>query len=136
MSDVEAAPAGVRCGAKSRKGTPCRNPPVLGKKRCRMHGGANGSGAPLGNRNAVKSGLYTKEWKERFRTSKNLCKRSKTLIKNIRAQTSARQNLRAIIAAHSQGPLASIVTLARTAEGRQELFSILGSAGGEPPDAK
>jgi len=26
-----------------------------------MHGGAPGSGAPLGNKNALKHGLYTKE---------------------------------------------------------------------------
>lgn len=27
------------CGAKTRAGTPCKKPPVAGKKRCRMHGG-------------------------------------------------------------------------------------------------
>ena len=50
-----------RCGAKTRKGTPCNSPAVHGKKRCRMHGGAEGSGAPKGNTNALKSGFYTKE---------------------------------------------------------------------------
>ena len=30
-----------RCGAKTRKGTPCMAPAVRGKKRCRMHGGNN-----------------------------------------------------------------------------------------------
>lgn len=50
-----------RCGAKTRKGTPCKSPAVQGKKRCRMHGGAKGSGAPLGNQNALKHGLYTAE---------------------------------------------------------------------------
>ena len=50
-----------RCGAKTRKGSPCKSPAVQGKKRCRMHGGAEGSGAPKGNQNALKSGLYTKE---------------------------------------------------------------------------
>jgi glucans biosynthesis protein len=29
-----------------------------------MHGGASGSGAPLGNANALKHGLYTKEARE------------------------------------------------------------------------
>src|SRR5713226_2868725 len=38
-----------RCGARTR--TPCRAPAVNGKKRCRMHGGANGSDAPRGERN-------------------------------------------------------------------------------------
>ena len=30
-----------KCGAKTRKGTPCKSPAVRGKKRCRMHGGTN-----------------------------------------------------------------------------------------------
>ncbi len=50
-----------RCGAKTRKGTACKAPVVKGKGRCRMHGGAEGSGAPRGNKNALKSGFYTKE---------------------------------------------------------------------------
>jgi hypothetical protein len=49
-----------RCGARTRAGTPCRAPAVTGKKRCRMHGGAERSGAPSGNRNALKHGAYTK----------------------------------------------------------------------------
>jgi uncharacterized protein YjcR len=36
-------------------------PAVLGKARCRMHGGAKGSGAPKGNRNALKHGAYSAE---------------------------------------------------------------------------
>ena len=49
-----------RCGAKTRAGTPCRAPAVKGKRRCRKHGGANGSGAPKGNQNALKHGVFTK----------------------------------------------------------------------------
>lgn len=30
---------GVRCLAKTRAGTPCKNPAITGKERCRMHGG-------------------------------------------------------------------------------------------------
>ena len=52
--------ASSRCGAKTRAGTPCQAPAVAGKKRCRMHGGAQGSGAPKGNKNALKHGLYTR----------------------------------------------------------------------------
>ena len=48
----------LRCGAKTRNGTPCMAPAVTGKKRCRMHGGAEGSGAPRGNQNALKHGRY------------------------------------------------------------------------------
>lgn len=53
--------ASRRCGAKTRAGTPCRSPAVAGRKRCRMHGGAKGSGAPPGNQNAFKHGMYTRE---------------------------------------------------------------------------
>ena len=53
--------AAQRCGAKTRSGQPCRAPAVNGKGRCRMHGGAKGSGAPLGNQNALKHGLYSRE---------------------------------------------------------------------------
>lgn len=52
--------AAKRCGAKTRKGTACGSPAISGKARCRMHGG-KGSGAPEGNRNALRQGLYTKE---------------------------------------------------------------------------
>ncbi len=47
-----------RCGAKTRSGTPCKSPAVRGKKRCRMHGGAFGSGAPRGNKNAEALALH------------------------------------------------------------------------------
>ncbi|MBR0870318.1 hypothetical protein JQ633_08120 [Bradyrhizobium tropiciagri] len=51
--------ASPRCGAKTRSGGACRAPAVRGKRRCRMHGGAEGSGAPLANRNAHKHGLFS-----------------------------------------------------------------------------
>jgi uncharacterized protein YjcR len=51
--------ASQRCGAKTRSGRPCQSPSAHGKKRCRMHGGAPGSGAPQGNKNALKHGRYT-----------------------------------------------------------------------------
>lgn len=50
-----------RCGARTRRGSPCRAPSVAGKTRCRMHGGAEGSGAPAGNQNAMKHGRFTRE---------------------------------------------------------------------------
>ena len=53
--------ASPRCGAKTRKGTPCEAPAVSGKSRCRMHGGAAGSGAPRGNQNAFKHGQFSRE---------------------------------------------------------------------------
>lgn len=61
-----------RCGAKTRKGIPCKAPAVRGKKRCRMHGGAKGSGAPKGNRNAYKHGFCTAEAKNERDFARNL----------------------------------------------------------------
>ena len=53
-----------RCGAKTKKRHPCQSPAVSDKKRCRMHGGAKGSGAPAGNKNAVKHGFTTAQAKQ------------------------------------------------------------------------
>jgi hypothetical protein len=46
------------CGAQTRAGTPCKTPPVRGRRRCRMHGGTS-PGAPRGNQYAWKHGLYS-----------------------------------------------------------------------------
>jgi hypothetical protein len=53
--------ASLRCRAKIRCGGSCRSPAVRGKRRCRMHGGAPKSGAPRGNQNACKHGLFTRD---------------------------------------------------------------------------
>ena len=50
--------ASRRCGALTRSGGLCRAPAMKDKLRCRKHGGAVGVGAPKGNRNARKHGLY------------------------------------------------------------------------------
>lgn len=47
------------CGAKTRAGKPCNNKPIAGKKRCRLHGGLS-PGAPKGNRNNLKHGIYSR----------------------------------------------------------------------------
>jgi uncharacterized protein YjcR len=49
-----------RCRAKSKlSGLQCRSPAVRGHSVCRMHGA--GGGAPKGNRNGLKHGLYSVE---------------------------------------------------------------------------
>ena len=53
--------ASPRCGAKTRCGGVCRSPAVRDRPRCRMHGGARRSGAPWGNRNARKHGLFMRK---------------------------------------------------------------------------
>ena len=52
--------ASQRCGAKTRSGGSCRSPVVRNKQRCRMHGNAPDSGAPSGNLNARKHGLFAR----------------------------------------------------------------------------
>ena len=40
---------GLRCGAKTRSGAPCKNPAIAGKQRCRLHGGrSTGAKTPEG----------------------------------------------------------------------------------------
>jgi len=46
-----------RCGAKTRTGKSCRSP-AMENGRCRMHGGMS-TGAPKGNKNALKHGRFT-----------------------------------------------------------------------------
>ncbi len=51
-----------RCGARNRAGKPCQCPRMKDKRRCRLHGGAHGSGAPRGARNGnYRHGLGTRE---------------------------------------------------------------------------
>ena len=73
----------LRCGAKTRSGRPCMAPAVSRKKRCRMHGGAPGSGAPKGNQNALKSGLYTREAIAERRTVRDLIRSARQLAQKI-----------------------------------------------------
>jgi hypothetical protein len=72
-----------RCGAKTRSGKSCRSPAVHGKKRCRMHGGAPGSGAPVGNENALKHGLFTRARIEERKELQALIRRSRKLVHNL-----------------------------------------------------
>jgi hypothetical protein len=65
----------LRCGARTRRCSPCRAPAIAGKRRCRMHGGAAGSGAPVGDRNALKHGLHTREGSLNEERSRNCCTR-------------------------------------------------------------
>lgn len=49
--------ASRRCLAKTRRAQPCQSP-AMRNGRCRMHGGLS-TGAPKGNQNALKHGLYS-----------------------------------------------------------------------------
>jgi uncharacterized protein YjcR len=48
-----------------------------------MHGGAAGSGAPKGNSNALKHGLYTVDAKEMRRLVRDLIQKTKDIIDDI-----------------------------------------------------
>ena len=56
---------------------------VNGKRRCRMHGGAEGSGAPKGNKNALKHGLYTHEAIEERRRLRKLMADARNTLKEL-----------------------------------------------------
>jgi glucans biosynthesis protein len=49
-----------------------------------MHGGAPGSGAPRGNKNALKHGLYTREAIAERRQLSELVRRSQELIERMK----------------------------------------------------
>ncbi len=56
----------------------CRSPAVQGRSVCRMHGA--GGGAPKGNRNALKHGLYTAKAVEARRAIAALTKQARELV--------------------------------------------------------
>ncbi|MGE7207051.1 HGGxSTG domain-containing protein [Sphingomonas sp. NPDC019816] len=49
-----------RCLARTRRGTACQSP-AMPNGRCRLHGGSS-PGAPPGNQNALKHGLYSSDY--------------------------------------------------------------------------
>jgi hypothetical protein len=75
-----------RCGARTRSGSPCRSAAVRGRRRCRMHGGAAGSGAPIGNKNALRHGLYAAEAIALRRGLAELIRRSRATLADLNKQ--------------------------------------------------
>src|SRR4051812_4248861 len=72
-----------RCHARSkRSGKPCQAPAVKGWAVCRMHGA--GGGAPLGNKNALKHGLYAAETIAERQTIRALLRESGELLERAR----------------------------------------------------
>lgn len=76
--------ASPRCGAKTRSGNACRSPAVHGKKRCRMHGGAHGSGAPTANQNARKHGLFSGDAIEERREIRAVLSEARKLLEEMK----------------------------------------------------
>jgi hypothetical protein len=83
MTKPEGMHASPRCGARTRRGTACQAPAVRDCKRCRMHGGADGSGAPKGNQNALKNGRFTRKAIEDRRMIRALIKEANAHINDI-----------------------------------------------------
>jgi uncharacterized protein YjcR len=77
--------ASPRCGAETRASGSCRSPSVRGKKRCRMHGGAAGSGAPKGNQNALKHGVFTQEAVDKRKQAYALVGEARKLLKELKS---------------------------------------------------
>jgi hypothetical protein len=80
-----------RCGARTRRGTACRAPAVAGRRRCRMHGGAWGSGAPKGNANALKHGAFTNKTVQQRADLRRLIAETLKLIGEIEAPSSTQK---------------------------------------------
>jgi uncharacterized protein YjcR len=78
VGPMQAAP---RCGATTRAGGRCRAPAIAGAARCRMHGG-KGSGAPKGNGNARKHGLYTAAMRQQAATIRSVLRRAERLLRD------------------------------------------------------
>ena len=76
--------ASPRCGAKTRSGGACRSPAVSGRKRCRMHGGAPGSGAPKANQNARTQSLFTRDAIAERRGVQALLRESRKLLEEMK----------------------------------------------------
>ena len=76
--------ASPRCGARTRCGGACRSPAVRGRKRCRMHGGAPGSGAPRANQNARKHGRFTRDAVAERRRIRELLVEARKLLEEMR----------------------------------------------------
>lgn len=80
LGKIYAFSIAAKCGAITRSGLPCKAPIVTNKKRCRMHGGGIGSGAPIGNQNAFKHGCNTSDSKYLQKQVKQLVERCKKLL--------------------------------------------------------
>ncbi len=73
-----------RCGAKTRKGAPCRSP-AMPNGRCRMHGGkSTGPKTEAGRKRCGEArlihGYYSKEYREMISTANKIIKEAKAFL--------------------------------------------------------
>jgi hypothetical protein len=83
-------PAPAVCGARLRDGSPCQRPPVEGRRRCRSHGCAPRTGAPKGNRNALKDGFFTAAELGRRRRINEFLRECRETLKRVDAEMKER----------------------------------------------
>jgi len=69
-------------GRKPVRELPFRHLRYLEKKRCRMHGGAAGSGAPVGNQNALRHGMDSRDTLEFKKHMRKLLRDGQDAIEN------------------------------------------------------
>lgn len=73
-----------RCGARTRRGEPCRGP-AMKNGRCRLHGGAStgprtAEGLECMRHSKIKHGLYTKEMREFRRVTREMMAQAKATL--------------------------------------------------------
>ena len=88
--DPNSAP---RCGAKTRKGIPCRSP-AMKNGRCRMHGGAStGPRTPEGLERARKAnwkhGMYSTQAKAEQQLYRQLLRESEAVLQSVRNEANS-----------------------------------------------
>jgi hypothetical protein len=88
VGDYMTAP---RCGARNRKGTPCRCP-AMRNGRCRLHGGwstgpKTAEGIERIRRARTKHGLRSQKWIQKRRTFRETMRRMDELIRALGADT-------------------------------------------------
>lgn len=76
------ANAAPRCMARNRRGFPCQRPASKKRKRCNLHGGAHGSGAPIGNKNRWIHGGHSRTMIEGARAVRKLLSITRELAKH------------------------------------------------------
>ena len=79
----------VLCNAKTRAGTPCKNHPLKGKTRCKLHGGMSTGAKTKEGRESIslanfKSGQYTKEAKEQRKMLSDFIRACRKLMEQVR----------------------------------------------------
>lgn len=83
--EMQNEPHEERCGARGRLGGACRRWPLAGRSRCALHGGRStgprsAGGKIRSSRNALKTGLHARGFKQAMRESRSLLCDFRTLI--------------------------------------------------------